>query len=228
MSTKSQASVEQIMLAISEAIVDHRLPPGTRLIEAKLVKALDANRNHVRAALQRLATEDKVITIVPNKGAVVAQPSVKEAKDIFEARRVVERAVVSLAAEKLTPKIRNQLKKQLDKEKEAINKQDKQRIIHESGRFHTLLAEICGNDVLADVLDGLIKRSSLIIALYQEMPEVKCSNDEHQAIVDALFDGDLLKAQQLSDQHMHTIEGRLLLDNVSHDVDLSEVFSSNV
>ena len=216
------------MVSISEAIVDHRLPPGTRLVEAKLVSALNANRNHVRAALQRLATEDKVVAIVPNRGAFVAQPSVKEAKDIFEARRVVERAVVSLAAEKMTPKMRNQLKKQLEKEKEAIHKQDKQRIIHESGRFHTLLAEICGNDVLADVLDGLIKRSSLIIALYQEMPEVKCSNDEHQAIVDALFDGNLELAQQLSDQHMHTIEGRLLLGDTSHEVDLEDVFSFNV
>ncbi|MGB2222048.1 MAG: GntR family transcriptional regulator, partial [Neptunomonas phycophila] len=69
MSTKAQAEIERIMTSISQAIVDHRLPPGTRLVESKLVEALQANRNHVRAALQRLAAETKGYTDLMVDGA---------------------------------------------------------------------------------------------------------------------------------------------------------------
>ena len=82
MSSQAQEEVARIMEALNEAIVDHRLPPGARLPEAKLVKALNANRNHVRTALQKLSSEVKVVTITPNKGAIVSRPTIREARDL--------------------------------------------------------------------------------------------------------------------------------------------------
>ncbi|MDN2658874.1 GntR family transcriptional regulator [Neptunomonas phycophila] len=225
MSTKAQAEIERIMTSISQAIVDHRLPPGTRLVESKLVEALQANRNHVRAALQRLAAETKVVSILANRGAIVAQPSIKEARDIFETRTVLERAIVSLATRNLSARNKNRLLKQIEKEKLAIDAKDRQQMIRESGRFHTLLAEIAGNTVLGELLDGLIKRTSLIIALYQGTPDVQCTLGEHQALAHAILAGDESLALQLNDVHMHTIESHLLLNETSPSVDLKTALS---
>ncbi|KEA61668.1 Transcriptional regulator, GntR family [Marinobacterium lacunae] len=227
MGTRAQLEVKRIMDRLASAIVEHRLPPGTRLTEAKLVEVLGANRNHVRSALQKLASEYKVVTIFPNRGACVAQPTIKEARDVFAARIVIERAVVELAIDNLTAKNRNRLLKQLEKETGAIKCGERQEMIRESGNFHRVLAQIAGNEVLDELLAGLITRTSLIIALYQETPNVQCSIEEHQALVDAILAKDCDRARYLMDEHMKTIQRYLLLDERSGDVDLQAVLEES-
>ena len=89
--TNKQKEVERIIDSLSRAIAQHLLPPGTRLVEAQIVDSLNANRNHVQAALQRLALQ-KIVTIEPNRGAHVSQPT---AREVFVARRAIEGAVVA-------------------------------------------------------------------------------------------------------------------------------------
>ena len=60
--TSKQVEVQRIVDVLFKAIAQHRLPPGTRLIEAQIVETLQANRNHVQAALQRLALQ-RVVTL---------------------------------------------------------------------------------------------------------------------------------------------------------------------
>ncbi|BES70335.1 GntR family transcriptional regulator [Marinobacter nanhaiticus D15-8W] len=220
MSTKAQQEVQRIMASLTSAIVEHRLPPGARLTEAKLVEVLSANRNHVRAALQKLASETKVVSLIPNRGAFVAKPTAEEAREIFSARMVLERAIVELAVTNLTPRNHNRLLKQVDKEREAIARQDRQQMIRESGNFHRLLADISGNRVLGELLEGLITRTSLIIALYQETFDVKCSIGEHQAVAEAILRQDRDEAIRLMDHHMDDIQNHLLLDESEPEVDL--------
>ncbi|ENO12982.2 GntR family transcriptional regulator [Marinobacter nanhaiticus D15-8W] len=208
------------MASLTSAIVEHRLPPGARLTEAKLVEVLSANRNHVRAALQKLASETKVVSLIPNRGAFVAKPTAEEAREIFSARMVLERAIVELAVTNLTPRNHNRLLKQVDKEREAIARQDRQQMIRESGNFHRLLADISGNRVLGELLEGLITRTSLIIALYQETFDVKCSIGEHQAVAEAILRQDRDEAIRLMDHHMDDIQNHLLLDESEPEVDL--------
>ena len=220
MSTKAQQEVQRIMTSLTSAIVEHRLPPGARLTEAKLVDVLSANRNHVRAALQKLASETKVVSLIPNRGAFVAKPTAGEAREIFSARMVLERAIVELAVANLTPRNHNRLLKQVDKEREAIARQDRQQMIRESGNFHRLLADVSGNRVLGELLEGLITRTSLIIALYQETSDVKCSIGEHQAVAEAILRQDRDEAIRLMDHHMDDIQNHLLLDESEPEVDL--------
>ncbi|TCK04177.1 GntR family transcriptional regulator [Marinobacterium mangrovicola] len=227
MGTRAQVEIKRIVERLADAISEHRLPPGARLTEAKLVEVLGANRNHVRAALQKLASEYKVVTIVPNRGACVAQPTIKEAKDVFAARGIIERSIVELAIANLTAKNRNRLLKQLEKEDGAIKRGERQEMIRESGNFHRVLAQVAGNEVLDELLAGLITRTSLIIALYQETPNVQCSIEEHQALVDAILAGDRGQAQYLMDEHMATIQRYLLLDERPGEVDLQAALSES-
>ena len=77
------------------AILDHRLPPGTKLVEDKLAAAFGVSRTRVRPVLVRLANE-QVVTLTPNRGASIAQPTPQEALEVFEARRLLEPRLVEL------------------------------------------------------------------------------------------------------------------------------------
>src|SRR6201991_295016 len=83
------ASAADVYERIWNAIMDHSLPPETRLVEERLCEIFGLGRTRLRQVLQRLAHE-QVVTLMPNRGAMVSKPSVREARDVFAARRVLE------------------------------------------------------------------------------------------------------------------------------------------
>lgn len=210
--TSKQAEVQRIVDVLFKAIAQHRLPPGTRLIEAQIVETLQANRNHVQAALQRLALQ-RVVTIEPNRGAMVAQPSAKEAREIFAARRAIERAIV----ESITPAImhaqRQRVATHMRNERKATSATDRRAIVRELSEFHLMLGEISGNSVLSEILANLMVRSSLIVALYQRNDVPSCASDEHQQIITALETGDHQQAVAVMLEHLDELEAQLDLDD---------------
>ncbi|MBA1274046.1 GntR family transcriptional regulator [Stutzerimonas azotifigens] len=209
--TAKQIEVQRIVDALSKAIAQHRLPPGMRLIEAQIVDALQANRNHVQVALQRLAMQ-KIVSIEPNRGAMVAQPSAREAREIFTARRAIERAIVESITPQTMRKHRQRIAQHMESERKATGSTDRRAIVRELSDFHLMLGEICGNSVLADLLANLMVRSSLIVALYQRNDHPPCASDEHQDIVTALEEGDQGRAVAVMIEHLDELEGQLALE----------------
>jgi DNA-binding GntR family transcriptional regulator len=208
--TAKQLEVQRIVDALYKAIAQHRLPPGTRLIEAQIVETLQANRNHVQAAIQRLALQ-KVVTIEANRGAMVSQPTAKEARDIFSARRAIERAIVESITPAIMRKQRQRIATHMSNERKATNDTDRRAIVRELSEFHLMLGAICGNTVLSDILGNLMVRSSLIVALYQRNDVPSCASDEHQQIITALEEGDHEKAVAVMIEHLDELEGQLAL-----------------
>ena len=72
-------SVDAIHQRVLGAIVEHRLPPGTKLGEERLAKVFGVSRTQIRQVLERLA-HDRIATVVPNRGAFVSSPTVEEAR----------------------------------------------------------------------------------------------------------------------------------------------------
>src|SRR5215208_6073563 len=79
-----ERSVDVIFQRILGAILEHRLPPGTKLGEEKLAAVFGVSRTQVRQALARL-THDRIVTLIANRGAFVSSPTVDEAREVFEA-----------------------------------------------------------------------------------------------------------------------------------------------
>ncbi|QGZ29293.1 GntR family transcriptional regulator [Stutzerimonas stutzeri] len=224
--TSKQIEVQRIVDALSRAIAQHRLHPGTRLIEAQIVDALNANRNHVQSALQRLAMQ-RIVTIEPNRGALVAQPSAKEARDVFAARRAIERAIV----ESITPDVmrlhRQRTAAHMRSERKATNASDRRDIVRELSEFHLMLGEISGNAVLAEMLGNLMVRSSLIVALYQRNDHPACASDEHEQIIGALERGDRQTAVRVMIEHLDELEAQLALEALAEpEVDLRQILGA--
>jgi len=209
--TAKQLEVKRIVDVLSKAIAQHRLRPGSRLIEAQIVEALNANRNHVQVALQRLAMQ-RIVDIEPNRGAMVSQPTAKEAREVFVARRAIERAIVETITPELMRRHRHRIATHLRNEREATNDTDRRAIVRELSEFHLMLGEICGNEVLSEVLANLMVRSSLIVALYQRNDVPSCQSDEHQAIITALEAGDNEQAVTVMIEHLEELESQLELE----------------
>src|SRR5687767_9864669 len=83
---------EEIVTQIVTAISHQRLPPGTKLGEEKLGAIFGVSRPRIRQVLFRLHAAN-LITLSRNRGAFVARPTPTEAREVFEARRVVEAAI---------------------------------------------------------------------------------------------------------------------------------------
>ena len=73
---------ESIYQALMNAIVEHQLPPGSKLPEEALSEVFGVSRTGIRKALQRLAAV-QMVQLAPKRGAYVASPTAEEAKDIF-------------------------------------------------------------------------------------------------------------------------------------------------
>ncbi|MFT4468869.1 GntR family transcriptional regulator [Arthrobacter sulfonylureivorans] len=90
---------EQVTAALREAILDFRLKPGRRLVERELIEQLDVSRTTVREALRELTAEG-LVTIVPQRGAIVTAPSWDDARDLYEVRAALESRLVERFVER--------------------------------------------------------------------------------------------------------------------------------
>src|SRR5574340_1135416 len=93
---------DKIAARISSAIVEHRLPPGTKLTEARLGEIFGVSRTKIREALY-VVSRSRLVTWLPGRTAFVAQPSVAEAHELFEVRRTLETAAARRLARSIRP-----------------------------------------------------------------------------------------------------------------------------
>ena len=214
---------DEIYEKIYTAILEHRLHPGTKLVEERLADIFSVSRARVREVLVRLAHE-QVVDIIPQRGAYVAKPTIDQAIDVFEARRLIEPAVLRRLIEALTPERITRLRQHTALEQDARRREDKRAIVRLSGEFHTLLAELAGNSALARQMRELSSLTCLIIFLYDAPTATSCRADEHIVIVEAIAHRDLSKAQALMLDHLQHIEGSLKLEPGVGEADLEAIF----
>lgn len=203
--TASPNATQRIAEAITTAIVERRLMPGTKLAEQRIADIFKVSRTLVRQALMQLSREH-LITLAPARGARVAEPSAEEARQVFEVRRLLETAMIRKAAVTLTAGQIATLRTHLQAQREAVARNDvpvRTRLLAE---FHVVLARLLGNEVLARMLSDLVSRSSLISLMYQSAHSADQSLAEHEALVDALEQHDVRAAVKRVQQHLHNVE----------------------
>ena len=203
-------TTRRIADSIVTAIVERRLMPGTKLAEQKIADIFQVSRTLVRQALNQLS-RDKLVTLAPGRGARVAEPSVEEARQVFEVRRMLETALIRQASVALQPAQLAELRTHLAAEREAIRRTDVSGRTRLLADFHVLIAAMLGNAVLASMLGELVSRSSLIALMFQSAHSAEHSHEEHVAIVDALERHDARAAVRLMEGHLLSVEKNLQL-----------------
>lgn len=196
---------------IMEAVMAQKLAPGSRLGEQQLAMLFDCSRTIVREALTRLSTRG-IVTVSARRGWYVVEPSEHEAREAFEARRVIELGLLhQLKAKALDKAAMRQLKLHLQREKAALAGADVGLRTYLLGDFHVCLAECLGNALLADTLRDFTARTTLIAMLYQSSHDAAQSCEDHVRIVEALEAGDIARAELLMAEHIGTVQAALRL-----------------
>jgi DNA-binding GntR family transcriptional regulator len=215
--------IAEVHERIWSAIMDHSLPPETRLVETELCEIFGLGRTRLRQVLQKLAHE-RVVTLMRNRGAMVSKPSVREAREVFAARRVIEASMVDTFIKTATRKDIRRLQDHLAREELASRDNDRRAMLKLSGEFHLLLAERADNSILLELLRDLVSRSSLIIAVYQAPGAAPCPPDAHRELT-AMLERRERSAIKFMTQHLdHLMTSLMLADGSESRVDLRSVF----
>jgi len=209
LTTQNDETPEKAIInSITSAVSEQRLPAGTKLGEQMLSDLFNCNRANVRRALSTLATMH-VVQLQPNKGAFIATPSPKEAGDVFEARRTIERTLACSVINNASADDIANMRDTIAAEAEARAQGNKPAELRLSREFHMHLATIANNKVLEKFLTELTLRSTLIIGLYNEVGSSNCAEDEHLNIVQAIEDRDEKHLVFLIDEHLNHLESSL-------------------
>jgi DNA-binding GntR family transcriptional regulator len=222
----SPAGWTPVYEGLKDAIVSHRLTPATKLPEDELAAIYAVSRTIVRAALQALA-HDRLVQLEPNRGAFVASPTPREAREVFEARAVLEPHVAGLAAQVATPDDIASLHACIAAEEQTLAADRASDAIVQSAEFHVRIAEIANQSILTSYVRDLVARSSLIIALYWKRRDTTCESHAHRALVKAIADHSEKDAAELMTSHLvDLVSGLDLRQAPSEPKRLSDILAS--
>lgn len=222
---KSAVLATEIADALTLAIHQHKIAPGTKLGEDDLAEIYGVSRTIVRAALHSLS-HNQLVESRRNKGAFVAQPSPREAREVFEARELVEPRTSHRAATRATAADVKRLYKHIEDEHAAVANSDHGAALHLSGLFHIEIARIADQTTIAQFIESLIARSSLIIALYWRRKSALCEKHAHHALVEAIASGNGTLADELMHSHLVDLHSALdLNENTAPSLNLKDALT---
>jgi DNA-binding GntR family transcriptional regulator len=114
----------------------------------------------------------------------------------------------------------------VDQEKQADIDNDLAASIHLTAKFHYELAQVAGNAVLANFVEQLCYRSSLVIAAFGSKDSVSCDCGDHSDFINILDTGDTVKAQSWMKHHLQHIKSSLNLESQNNEeIDFQRLFS---
>lgn len=214
----------KIYQKILNAIVEHQLPPGSKLPEDKLAEVFGVSRTGIRKVLQRLSIE-RFVTIKANRGAYVNQPSEQEANEVLDTRILIEPLLIPDILQNWNKTHSEQFKKSVKKEKLAEKNKNLPEAIQLTAQFHYELAKLSGNDLLADFIEKLCYRSSLVVAAYGTKHSVSCECGDHDELVNLLDNNKEKEAKEWMSHHLEVIKTSLNL-NVKEDfpINFKDIF----
>jgi DNA-binding GntR family transcriptional regulator len=190
---------------IRDMIVEGRLAAGEWINETELCQQLQISRTPLREALKVLATEG-LVELVARRGAYVAQLSMRELVDLFEALSGIEGLAAELAAVRMSAVDLETLRQLQVRIEHRHKARDRHAYFHDNQELHKSIVRFSGNSAIVDIHARLIARVRR--ARYQAiLSEERWSESvqEHALILAALESRDGRRASDLMRKHVaHT------------------------
>ncbi|WP_209599123.1 GntR family transcriptional regulator [Ruegeria sp. HKCCSP351] len=225
---QSDPDEQLIVDRIYSAVMEQKLAPRTKLSEQTLCETFGVGRMRVRRALLLLSSQG-IVELHSNRGAFIACPSPDEAREVFEARLMIESGIVRTLAHENGSLGIDALRIHVKEEDEARAANDRTEIIRLSGEFHVELAKCHNNSVLTRVVRELVTRSSLIVALFGTNRDSSCPDDEHASIIDAIVSGDPQSAEDNIRHHLLHVKNSLDLEQTRKvEPDLAKILTGRM
>jgi DNA-binding GntR family transcriptional regulator len=199
----------QVVEMLRERILTGVLPPGTRLNEVEIARDLGISRGPLREAIGQLVSESLLVH-VPNKGAVVFAARPEDVSALFELRSALECAAARMAAHRREEREVTRLRKVCERSRKS----------RETGRklpysldldFHRALMEAAHSPRIAEQV-WLVQQQVIVLrsGVTSRSAHTETSLADHEAMAEAVADGDGDLAASLMDAHLALVETELL------------------
>lgn len=192
---------------LSERILNGTYPPGHRLVELRIARELKTSQAPVREALRELEASG-LVESEPFKGTRVRQVSAREMQEAYQARAIIEQHAAELAAVYFQNNT-SKLQSEIIAAHEAAERGDIEKFSHHNAAFHRHIVETTGNSVLLRIWDALGSEIRTQVFLSQEKFSPLEGERLHQAIIDALQNGDGKLAGRLLREHLLGFAGKI-------------------
>lgn len=199
----SRTVAEQVHAFIQHALLSGQLNPGDRLAEGELAAALGISRTPIREALRQL-DNDGLVVVVPHRGTFVRTLNPLRGRQLFEARLLIEPAVVRAAAARVTDEQLAALRSLLDSTLNEAKAGDMGGASVDTEAFHIALFRIADNDVLFELWTRVWAEWQLFrVCAWRNKPQrPRAAAEEHTTLFDALADRDEAKAVAIMTEHL--------------------------
>jgi len=166
-----------VFKTLRQAILTGELKPGERLMEIHLANRLGVSRTPIREAIRKLELEG-LVTMIPRRGAEVAQITVKNLKDVLEVRKALDALAIELACERITDEELVALEEACIKFEEATLTKDARLIAKEDVELHHIIVKASRNDKLDQMVNNLAEQ------MYRYRFEHVKDASQHQRLIE--------------------------------------------
>ena len=200
---------EIVFETIRNAIISGDLKPGERVMEVQMAESLGVSRTPVREAIRKLELEGLII-MLPRKGAYVADLSVKDLTEVMEIRASLEGLAAGLASIRIDAAEIEELEIYALRFHKSID-EDVDALIRKDFEFHDAIFKASRNERLIQLNNNLIEQVQRFREIYhKKVNKSKETSREHYAIVEAISNRDVDKAEKLARIHIENAEKSIL------------------
>lgn len=191
---------------LRQAILTGELKPGERLMEIHLANRLGVSRTPIREAIRKLELEG-LVTMIPRRGAEVAQITEKSMKDVLEVRRTLDALSAELACERISPEEEEALKKACKAFEDAVKTKDTKAIAKADVAVHDIIAAATGNQRLIQLINNLAEQMYRYRFEYiKDATQHERIIQEHRIIYESIVKKDKEAASEMAKLHIDNQE----------------------
>lgn len=207
---------------LRQAILTGELKPGERLMEIHLANRLGVSRTPIREAIRKLELEG-LVTMIPRRGAEVAQITEKSMSDVLEVRRAMDALCAQLACERITEEALEHLKEACERFEQATRTKDVKKIAQADVELHDIILQATGNNRLIQLVNNLSEQMYRYRFEYiKDFSQHERLVEEHRIIYESLVRRDREQAARAAETHIdnqkRAIIQQIRLDREKHGV----------
>lgn len=201
---------EEAYNALRDAILDGRLIPGERIVEAEIARQMAISRAPIREAIRKLE-RDGLVQYLPRRGAVVVKLSRDEVRDVYYLRAHLEAYAIRLSAVRRTPADLAALEELLLRMRESAARDDLPGLIAADVQFHATICQASGSKRLYQLWDSLNPHSwTLLTSLKATGYTPLQIAGRHAPLLEALREGDPDQAEDEVRRHITELADNIL------------------
>lgn len=195
---------------LRQAILTGELKPGERLMEIHLANKLGVSRTPIREAIRKLELEG-LVTMIPRRGAEVAQITEKSMNDVLEVRRALDALCAELACDRITEDGLETLKKACVAFEAAIRTKDAKKIAQADVALHDIIVQATGNQRLIQLVHNLSEQMYRYRFEYiKDISQHENLVEEHRIIYESILKKDKKTAAEAARIHIDNQEKAII------------------